>query len=520
MEDGQTIMRPKYTMKNNQPSTSSAGSSSKLGASYPWQSIFNKPQRFNRHFVIKSNEAADMRKMNIFHVNREMTRLLNGKVEKINHTSDGSLHVIVSTMEQSLEILKITTFLNEPVTVELHRNLNFSQGVISSSLLKNYSENDILEGLKDQDVTKVYRLKRKDKDTLINTNSLILTFNTADMPERVEVLCGTYERVRPYYPLPRRCFKCQKFGHVGKYCKATITVCNNCGGYEHTSDSCTNLPKCANCAEPHPASSKLCDHYLIEKETIAIKTKYCLTFREAREKVLSVRPRQDTSYASLIKKTAQKPPRQYSTIATQTTDERNISTSSTTDKGTLENQPMTDNSGEAIASQQTRSPTHSQTIIELQEPRERETKTATKRRRDTKSTSRSPQKTKERKQGPAIDIFADYNTDSDSDLPNLTQEHLNPRKSNPTTKASQSNISQKTKQEKASKEPRRDYEHDLPNLTQEHSNLRKTDYTTRASQSNLSQRTKQEKTSKEPNRDNKKKQETHNIPTKTSKKWK
>ena len=197
---------------------------------YPWQNVFDKTRIFPQYFVMTSTRDSDLRLLNVFKVNKEVNVLLGGPVKKISHGSDGSLHITVTTEDQSVKILTIESFLGEPVAVARHRTYNSCQGVITSSLLKDYSEEDILDGLKDQKVVKVYRFKRTVEGNLVNTNSLVLTFDTAVLPERIEILCGSYERIRPYYPLPRRCFTCQKFGHVGKFCKARGPVCGTCGG--------------------------------------------------------------------------------------------------------------------------------------------------------------------------------------------------------------------------------------------------------------------------------------------------
>lgn len=53
-------------------------------------------------------------------------------------------------------------------------------------------------------------------------------------------------RVFPYIRITR-CFKCQEYGHIAKYCKKS-ELCGKCGE-EHNSDHCTsNAAKCVNCS--------------------------------------------------------------------------------------------------------------------------------------------------------------------------------------------------------------------------------------------------------------------------------
>ena len=53
---------------------------------------------------------------------------------------------------------------------------------------------------------------------LVPTPSLIVSFDRLTLPE---VLQAAYYslRIKPYVPRPRRCFHCQRFGHVGKSCR-------------------------------------------------------------------------------------------------------------------------------------------------------------------------------------------------------------------------------------------------------------------------------------------------------------
>ena len=152
--------------------------------------------------------------------------------------------------------------------------------------MKGYTNEEITEGLSDHGVIDCRRIIRNPKSPQSEpTATLILTFNSATLPDRISIRTGLTERVRPYIPLPRRCFNCQQYGHSGAKCRRAKPVCVRCSldvEGEHNPDNCQLPLNCIHCHEPHSVSSKTCSRYLFEKEMLAIKTREHLTFPEAR----------------------------------------------------------------------------------------------------------------------------------------------------------------------------------------------------------------------------------------------
>jgi hypothetical protein len=69
-----------------------------------------------------------------------------------------------------------------------------------------------------------------------------------------------------------QCKKCQAFGHTQKFCSKEQR-CVKCAGRHVTSDcqkSKTQLPKCVNCGEGHPANYRGC---VVAKELQKIRNK-------------------------------------------------------------------------------------------------------------------------------------------------------------------------------------------------------------------------------------------------------
>ena len=266
--------------------------------------IVGRKQRFVKYFSIKSQSNSNLTRLNLFKIDKEILKAC-GEVSKISHGENETLSVEVKTKEQGEQLMKMKYLVGEAVTVAPHEYFNRSQGVITSDLLKWYSEDDIVDGLSDIGVIKAFRFTRKTgKGTPEPTATVVLTFNVPNPPDRIRIAAGLYEKVRPYIPLPRRCLNCQMYGHIAKNCRRLNTpICESCGEVRdeaHTPETCEKPIKCYHCKEPHKTSSKACARYKIEKEIIATKVKERLSFKEARTKVLSITPRNNTSYASVV----------------------------------------------------------------------------------------------------------------------------------------------------------------------------------------------------------------------------
>ena len=81
------------------------------------------------------------------------------------------------------------------------------------------------------------------------------------------VLEGKHCRTRKLLPEPKRCVKCQGYGHFARECTSTRDVCARCAGEHRTTDQdCPvgkgQTTKCANCnTTGHGAADRSCDEY-------------------------------------------------------------------------------------------------------------------------------------------------------------------------------------------------------------------------------------------------------------------
>ena len=259
-------------------------------------------KKFTRFFSIKPVGKADLTKLNMFKVDRTICDMI-GTCRNISEDfKERSWTVEVISEDQGNRLLKLKKLVKENVTVVAHDTHNQSQGVITCSLLKGYSDEDIAEGLAEQGVMRCRRIVKGMKSPKPEpTTTLILTFNTSTPPSRINIRTGLQERVRPYVPLPMRCFNCQEYGHTGSKCRKQVTICGRCGtptSESHSPDNCERPARCYHCDESHSVASKTCPRYLLEKEIITIKTKEHVSFAEARAKVMRDFPSRTRSYAT------------------------------------------------------------------------------------------------------------------------------------------------------------------------------------------------------------------------------
>lgn len=196
---------------------------------------------------------------------------------EINSTKllrDGNLLIQVPSQRIAERFLKAKTLSNVcAINCKLHETLNSVKGTIYAPCLNSVEEKEIIEELKTQGVTGVYKFTRSTKDGIEPTGRIVLTFDMLRLPAAVDV--AWYKvKVSPYIPNPMRCKNCQKFGHTNKRCKSNAT-CYSCSLPPHDPDTCSRT-MCANCAGAHTSDDKNCPKFQQLKEILKIKvTEYC-----------------------------------------------------------------------------------------------------------------------------------------------------------------------------------------------------------------------------------------------------
>lgn len=272
----------------------------KRGRTEDTLNIFMKRQEvFPRFHVIHCEKDKNARTISPFVVSKCLTEILD-RGYKATRMASGDLLLEVVNKAQYEKLSNLVSFGNTPVSVTPHRSLNSSRGVVSDQDLLDLTESELLEGWSEQQVIRVQRIKIRRDDKEIPTKHLILTFGTSTLPEYIET--GYLKlKVRPYIPNPRRCFKCQRFGHGSLSCRGRQT-CAKCSSHEHPSDNCVETPHCANCEGGHAAYSRTCPIWKKEKEIVTLKVTENISFREARRRLCTVQG--GPSFADVARKGA------------------------------------------------------------------------------------------------------------------------------------------------------------------------------------------------------------------------
>ena len=283
------------------------------------------PHVFDKFFIIESTEQGkNFSKTSPFVIEKTLFSTI-GNTSNVKILKDGKLLVEILREKQATNLKKLESFCNIKCRITPHRTLNTSKGIIRDRRLYCCSEEEIQENLASQGVTHVKRIKiRKDKD-LVNTNTLILTFNNPTRPTKLKIFFQVIP-VSPYIPNPLRCFCCQKFGHHENNCR-NPPVCGHCAGVgNHCEGACSKPAKCANCGDPHPAFSNKCPIWGKEKEVTRVKFTNNISYPEARKLVENI----PTQTYSTIVKSSSKVMRDASTqtcdASTQTPDSIAVNT--------------------------------------------------------------------------------------------------------------------------------------------------------------------------------------------------
>lgn len=233
--------------------------------------------------VTPTSPDVSFRKINVFWPEKQIRAICGVSLDH-EAPANGTLIIKTQKRSQTKLLLATTVFCDKQVNVSLHQTRNSVKGTIFAPELRHMSEEEIVEGLADQQVTHVHRMTTFRDGQKRDTSVLAVTFNLLSLPDHLYAGRLRYQ-VRHYIPNPLRCFRCQQYGHGSRNCERPAR-CRECGENLHSGSPCTAPKQCIACKRTdHSVDSKDCPHWKREKEICAVKVKENVSYPEARRLV-------------------------------------------------------------------------------------------------------------------------------------------------------------------------------------------------------------------------------------------
>lgn len=209
---------------------------------------------------------------------------------QIKILKSGDILLEIPSEKDYINLKNFQSYEKIPVKFSYHRTLNFSKGIITCDELLPCEEKELVSELKQFNIVAAKRIYKTVNDVKKPTASIILTFDSSELPKRL-ILDFLSVKVVPYIK-PLQCFKCYKFRHGIRNCKSSQKICGNCGGPSHGEDKGCEF-KCIHCGGPHGAWSPSCPIYKQEKKIEEIRKAKNISYREA-EAILQISPQQNS----------------------------------------------------------------------------------------------------------------------------------------------------------------------------------------------------------------------------------
>ena len=157
----------------------------------PTTFTFKANENFAKYLVISSKADKPITSLSPFIIEKQIESLI-GTPKNVKKLKNGTLLVETNRKSQTDNLLKLTKFFNINFTVTEHKTLNSCKGIIRDRMLKHETEENITEYLNTQGVTACKRFKIKKDGNLIETNTLLLTFNTTTLPKSLKKVTELY----------------------------------------------------------------------------------------------------------------------------------------------------------------------------------------------------------------------------------------------------------------------------------------------------------------------------------------
>jgi len=269
--------------------------------------VFQPEQlHFDKYFLIRFPGVTINTDINFIETDKDLRRQV-GSLKKITKAGKSILLVESSNAAQTNKLKQLKKLGNLSVVVEPHSKFNFSKGVVRSKSFKHNTEEELQEQLESQGVVSVQRMKMRRDGEWTDSDTYVLTFNLSSCPKVIKIVEWHLEKVEEYKYRPQQCFKCQKFGHVSKYCRSEVEVCSRCGKRGHKKADCENDVSCFHCGNAHFSTDRTCPKYKCEELTIALQMREKIPRLEALDRTMETNPEYETLYNTPIPSQADVP---------------------------------------------------------------------------------------------------------------------------------------------------------------------------------------------------------------------
>lgn len=206
------------------------------------------------------------------------------KIKRIRQMRSKGIVIKVQS-EKDVELVKTSNL--SKVGLKVEKPKRFLPSVIIYGVEKELTSEEIKQDLMNKNFDYLSITEREKLKEKVNIKYSFATKENkvnwiAQMPgsylnrllkqEKVFIRWRTYP-IKEYINI-RRCFKCQGYGHIAKYCNAPSQICEDCGQEGHDKKECNSkeVVKCINCIKTrrkdsnHTARNKQCPEYLRQKE--------------------------------------------------------------------------------------------------------------------------------------------------------------------------------------------------------------------------------------------------------------
>ncbi|XP_037816097.1 uncharacterized protein LOC119606601 [Lucilia sericata] len=194
------MKEPPDTGGNKDPPDSGDNEYSKVNHSIPLNITTPGPKYL---IITRTDEGKTLTNVSHFLIKKVIDGTC-GEVSECKKLRNGTILVRTKNLNQANKLIQLNNLCeNINILVTWHNSLNYVKGVIYSNDLREIPDDEILNELKNQNVIKIEKIKRKVNNKIEETGLIIITFGSTTLPTELNI---GYERVkiRTYIPLPLR----------------------------------------------------------------------------------------------------------------------------------------------------------------------------------------------------------------------------------------------------------------------------------------------------------------------------